>query len=79
MYRNQKARAILLTATKLLMILLCAGWISLWLLKPTDLWTKKWHLAENSARASPFGYYGMKFACFSYSSSLQIQLLLSVI
>uniref|UniRef100_A0A1S3CBN3 FAD-binding FR-type domain-containing protein n=1 Tax=Cucumis melo TaxID=3656 RepID=A0A1S3CBN3_CUCME len=66
MYRNQKARAILLTATKLLMILLCAGWISLWLLKPTDLWTKKWHLAENSARASPFGYYGLNFVVYTF-------------
>lgn len=59
MYRNQKSRAFLLIAIKVLMILLCAGWVSLWLLKPTDLWTRKWRLAENTARASAFGYYGI--------------------
>lgn len=47
---------------KLLMILICAGWITLWILKPTQLWTKKWHTAEDSARTTVFGYYGMKFS-----------------
>lgn len=47
---------------KLLMILICAAWFTLWILKPTELWTKKWHTAEDSARTTVFGYYGMKFS-----------------
>lgn len=66
MYRNQKSRAFLLIAIKVLMILLCAGWVSLWLLKPTDLWTRKWRLAENTARASAFGYYGLNFVVYTF-------------
>ncbi|KAG7023099.1 Ferric reduction oxidase 8, mitochondrial, partial [Cucurbita argyrosperma subsp. argyrosperma] len=71
MNRNHKARAVLLTAIEVFMILLCAGWVSLWLLKPTDLWTRKWRVAENTARASVFGYYGMqtKFSTFSNTLS----------
>ncbi|KAK3037532.1 hypothetical protein RJ639_030340 [Escallonia herrerae] len=39
-----------------MMILICAGWVSLWLLKPTDLWTRKWHGAEEAATSTVFGY-----------------------
>lgn len=74
MYRNHKARALLLTAIEVLMILLCAAWVSLWLLKPTDLWTRKWRLAENSARATVFGYYGTESTCCSDSSFLHLQM-----
>ncbi|XP_022135163.1 ferric reduction oxidase 8, mitochondrial [Momordica charantia] len=66
MYRNHKVRALLLTAIEVLMILLCAAWVSLWLLKPTDLWTRKWRLAENSARATVFGYYGLNFVVYTF-------------
>ncbi|XP_022987228.1 ferric reduction oxidase 8, mitochondrial [Cucurbita maxima] len=66
MNRNHKARAVLLTAIEVFMILLCAGWVSLWLLKPTDLWTRKWRVAENTARASVFGYYGLNFVVYTF-------------
>ncbi|RVW52928.1 Ferric reduction oxidase 8, mitochondrial [Vitis vinifera] len=51
---------------KLLMILICAGWITLWILKPTQLWTKKWHTAEDSARTTVFGYYGLNFVVYTF-------------
>lgn len=37
---------------KLLLFLIFAGWLSVWLLKPTQLWTKTWKLAEKKASAS---------------------------
>jgi len=43
---------------KLLIIFLFAGWVSLWLLKPTQIWTTKWKHAEDSANDTIFGYYG---------------------
>ncbi|KAF7838283.1 ferric reduction oxidase 8, mitochondrial [Senna tora] len=51
---------------KLLMILICAGWASLWLLKPTQLWTRKWKDAEESANNTVFGYYGLNFAVYTF-------------
>lgn len=51
-------KTILLAVLKLLMILIVAGWISIWILKPTNLWTRKWRGAEDSARPTLFGYYG---------------------
>ncbi|KAJ4850863.1 hypothetical protein Tsubulata_007098 [Turnera subulata] len=58
----EMAKAYPLAALKLLMIILLAGWFSLWLLKPTNLWTRKWKEAEDSARHTLFGYYGLNFA-----------------
>jgi len=61
-YRSEiaaMAKAILLALLKVLMIIIFAGWIALWLLKPTNLWTRKWKGAEDSARHTVFGYYGM--------------------
>ncbi|KAJ4712409.1 Ferric reduction oxidase [Melia azedarach] len=55
-------KTILLAVLKLLMILIVAGWISIWILKPTNLWTRKWRGAEDSARPTLFGYYGLNFA-----------------
>ncbi|KAH8492984.1 hypothetical protein H0E87_022299 [Populus deltoides] len=43
-----------------------AGWIALWLLKPTNLWTRKWKAAEDGARHTVFGYYGLNFAVFTF-------------
>ncbi|KAK9278533.1 hypothetical protein L1049_028102 [Liquidambar formosana] len=51
---------------KVLMILICAGWVSLWLLKPTELWTRKWKGAEDSAKTTVFGYYGLDFAVYTF-------------
>ncbi|KAE8124309.1 hypothetical protein FH972_019207 [Carpinus fangiana] len=59
------AKAILL-ALQVLMILIFTGWISIWLLKPTDLWTRKWKGAEESARPTLFGYYGLNFAVYTF-------------
>lgn len=43
---------------KLLIIFLFAGWVALWLLKPTQIWTRKWKQIEDSANNTIFGYYG---------------------
>ncbi|KAF9671603.1 hypothetical protein SADUNF_Sadunf12G0064700 [Salix dunnii] len=59
-------KAILLALLKVLMIVIFAGWIALWILKPTNLWTRKWKGAEESARHTVFGYYGLNFAVFAF-------------
>ncbi|KAG8652592.1 ferric reduction oxidase 8, mitochondrial [Manihot esculenta] len=60
------ANSILLSILKLLMVLIFAGWVSLWLLKPTNLWTRKWKGVEDSARPTIFGYYGLDFAVYTF-------------
>lgn len=55
------AKSTLLFVLKALMALIFAAWISLWLLKPTQLWTEKWKGAEDAARNTVFGYYGTYF------------------
>lgn len=55
-----------LVILKMLMILICAAWIALWILKPTNLWTKIWHEAEDRARPTLFGYYGLNFAVSTF-------------
>ncbi|GAV64603.1 Ferric_reduct domain-containing protein/FAD_binding_8 domain-containing protein/NAD_binding_6 domain-containing protein [Cephalotus follicularis] len=60
------ARAPLLVVLKLWMIFVFAGWITLWLLKPTNLWTTKWKAAENKAMSTVFGYYGLNFVVYSF-------------
>ncbi|RZC92468.1 hypothetical protein C5167_041811 [Papaver somniferum] len=59
------SRTNLQIALKLLLILISAVWVSLWLLKPTKLWTKSWHKAEDNARETVFGYYGLNFVVYS--------------
>jgi len=49
---------LLAAVLKLLIILLFAGWVSLWLLKPTQIFTRKWKQLEDSANDTIFGYYG---------------------
>ena len=53
------AKAIQLVVLKVLMIIIFAGWTAVWILKPTNLWTRKWKGAEDSSRHTEFGYYGM--------------------
>ncbi|XP_021801721.1 ferric reduction oxidase 8, mitochondrial isoform X1 [Prunus avium] len=60
------ANSTLLVALKILSILIFAAWVSLWLLKPTQLWTRKWKAAEDKARATVFGYYGLNFAVYTF-------------
>ncbi|KAL3628890.1 hypothetical protein CASFOL_027936 [Castilleja foliolosa] len=57
---------IILLILKLLLILIFAGWVSLWVLKPTELWTKKWKQAEEKASSSVFGYNGLDFAVYTF-------------
>jgi hypothetical protein len=56
--KSHMASATLLAILKLLIIFIFAAWISLWLLKPTQVWTRKWKHAEQSANNTIFGYYG---------------------
>ncbi|XP_015577794.1 ferric reduction oxidase 8, mitochondrial [Ricinus communis] len=60
------AKAVPLAILKVLMILLFAGWVAIWILKPTNLWTRKWKEAEDSARSTVFGYYGLDFAVYTF-------------
>ena len=56
--KKDMAETALLIALKLLMVLICAGWVSLWLLRPTQIWSKKWKDAEERLRPTVLGYYG---------------------
>ncbi|CAJ1943778.1 unnamed protein product [Sphenostylis stenocarpa] len=56
----------LAAALKILIIFIFAGWVSLWLLKPTQLWTRKWKQLEDSANNTIFGYYGLSFAVYTF-------------
>ncbi|KAJ1413208.1 Riboflavin synthase-like beta-barrel [Sesbania bispinosa] len=60
------ASTTLLAILKLLLIFICAAWVSLWLLKPTQVWTKNWKHAEESASNTIFGYYGLNFAVYTF-------------
>nr|GMD33001.1 ferric reduction oxidase 8, mitochondrial isoform X1 [Ipomoea batatas]GMD36224.1 ferric reduction oxidase 8, mitochondrial isoform X1 [Ipomoea batatas] len=51
---------------KLLLILVSTAWVSLWILKPTEVWTRTWKAAEEKASASVFGYNGLCFAVYSF-------------
>ncbi|KAI3454435.1 hypothetical protein Pfo_011098 [Paulownia fortunei] len=51
---------------KLLLILIFAGWVSLWVLKPTEFWTRKWKEAEDKATATVFGYNGLDFVVYTF-------------
>ncbi|KAJ9567883.1 hypothetical protein OSB04_003849 [Centaurea solstitialis] len=55
-----------LLVLKLLMVLLALGWISIWVLKPTQLWTRKWKAAEDAARTTVFGSSGLDFVVYSF-------------
>ncbi|KAG5230209.1 ferric reductase transmembrane component family protein [Salix suchowensis] len=60
------AKAIQLVVLKVLMIIIFGGWTAVWILKPTDLWTRKWKGAEDSSRHTQFGYYGLNFAVYTF-------------
>ncbi|KAF3436937.1 hypothetical protein FNV43_RR19690 [Rhamnella rubrinervis] len=46
------ANTLLINLLKVLMILISAGWVSLWILKPTQLWTRKWKEAEDRSKTT---------------------------
>ncbi|OWM90528.1 hypothetical protein CDL15_Pgr014831 [Punica granatum] len=60
------ARALVVGLLRILMILILGSWVSLWLLKPTDLWTRKWRRAEDHVRTAILGYYGLNFAVYTF-------------
>ncbi|KAG7537342.1 FAD-binding 8 [Arabidopsis suecica] len=60
------AKVLTLLVLRLLMNLLLIGWISLWIIKPTTLWIQSWRQAEDTAKHTFFGYYGLNFAVFSF-------------
>ncbi|BAB09387.1 FRO1 and FRO2-like protein [Arabidopsis thaliana] len=60
------AKVLTLLVLRLLMNLLLIGWISLWIIKPTTIWIQSWRQAEDTARHTFFGYYGLNFAVFSF-------------
>lgn len=51
---------------KFLMVLLALGWVSVWVLKPTQIWTRKWKEAEDAARTTVFGSNGLDFVVLSF-------------
>lgn len=72
--KSEMTSSTLLTILKLLIIFLCAAWISLWILKPTQAWTIIWKHAEQSANNTIFGYYGthqkISLSCHLFSQML---------
>lgn len=54
-----------LLVLKVLMVLLALGWVSIWVLKPTQLWTRKWKAAEDAARTTLFSSSGLDFVVYS--------------
>ncbi|KAL8158878.1 hypothetical protein V2J09_000415 [Rumex salicifolius] len=50
----------------ILMALILSGWVCLWFLKPTDIWTKKWHKAEANLYKIIFRYNGLDFLVYTF-------------
>ncbi|XP_072963079.1 ferric reduction oxidase 8, mitochondrial isoform X1 [Typha angustifolia] len=51
---------------KLSMLLLLAAWVCIWVLKPTHLWKRSWHLAEDWAATTFLGDYGINVVVFCF-------------
>lgn len=43
---------------KFVTILLALFWVSVWVMKPTRIWTRKWKEAEDAARTTVIGSNG---------------------
>ncbi|KAF9590246.1 hypothetical protein IFM89_032024 [Coptis chinensis] len=63
---TMKTTSALQTVLKVLMILISAGWVCLWFLKPTEVWTKAWRKAEDGARTTVLGYQGLDFLVYTF-------------
>nr|CAD1820102.1 unnamed protein product [Ananas comosus var. bracteatus] len=48
------------------MIILFAAWICIWILKPTNVWKRSWHVAEDRANATFLGDYGLNVIVFCF-------------
>lgn len=54
----------LLTILRLSMAAIFAAWACVWILKPTRLWTRSWHDAEDAARTTLLGDTGLNVVVF---------------
>ncbi|KAJ4961779.1 hypothetical protein NE237_021689 [Protea cynaroides] len=63
---NVAMASTLVLVLKVLMILVFASWVCVWILKPTEIWTKSWRTAEERARTTFFGYNGLDFVVYSF-------------
>lgn len=48
------------------MIAIFVSWVALWVLKPTEFWTRKWKKAEEEASSTVFGYNGLNFVVYTF-------------
>ncbi|XP_071696322.1 ferric reduction oxidase 8, mitochondrial [Rutidosis leptorrhynchoides] len=55
-----------LLVLKFLMVLLAIVWASIWVMKPTQIWTRKWKEAEDAAKTTVFGSNGLDFAVLTF-------------
>lgn len=51
---------------KVLIVAILAGWACVWVLKPTKVWKKSWHSAEDAARETFLGVSGINVVVFCY-------------
>ncbi|EHA8590078.1 hypothetical protein COCNU_scaffold014723G000010 [Cocos nucifera] len=56
----------ILSSLKLAIILVLSAWICIWILRPTQLWKKSWHVAEDLANATSLGDYGLNVVVFCF-------------
>ncbi|KAL4566620.1 hypothetical protein LXL04_030740 [Taraxacum kok-saghyz] len=59
---------------KILMILLAVGWVSIWVLKPTQIWTRKWKVAEDATKTTVLGSNGLDFVVLSLPIILSVMI-----
>ncbi|CAO2826413.1 unnamed protein product [Amaranthus hypochondriacus] len=60
------AKTMLLTILKTLLMLIFSVWIILWLLKPTNVWTKSWKQVEDDLQTTIIKYNGVDFVVYTY-------------
>ncbi|KAJ0829266.1 putative ferric-chelate reductase (NADH) [Helianthus annuus] len=59
---------------KVIIILLFLVWVSIWVMKPTQIWTRKWKEAEDAARTTVFGSNGLDFVVYSFPIIVSIMI-----
>ncbi|KAM0018801.1 putative ferric-chelate reductase (NADH) [Helianthus debilis subsp. tardiflorus] len=67
------AKSVLLLL-KVMMILLFLVWVSIWVMKPTQIWTRKWKEAEDAARTTVFGSNGLDFVVYSFPIIISVMI-----
>lgn len=48
------------------MTVILAAWVCIWILRPTQLWKKSWHVAEDWANTTFLGDYGLNVVVFCF-------------